>query len=476
MSRVAFAVSGFVFAGTAFFGGGTLSAQGAGRTVWDGVYSEAQATRGATGYNQDCAVCHGATLSGTGEAPGLTGAQFLSAWNGLNLGELFDRIRTTMPFDRPGGLSREAYADIVAYILKFNGFPAGDKDMSGRSEMLSTIGISDQRPAGAGTAAATPAADTSSAGPNNYPNPYQTNASFFQMPSGRTMGSSSAVATDSKGHIWIAERCGANSCLESTLDPIMEFDASGKFIRAFGGGMFNFPHGFFIDAQDNIWLTDQRSGGGKGATVTKFSPAGKLLMQLGKQGVSGEGQDIFFEPNAVLVAPDGSIFVADGHTQNKAARVIKFDAKGKFIKQWGSTGAGQGQLNVPHALAMDSQGRLFVGDRWNNRVQIYDQDGNLLNSWTQFGRPSGLYIDKNDILYSADSESRAPEGYGHNPGWKRGIRIGSAKDGTVTAFIPDTAPNPDKGATSGAEGVWAGADGAVYGAQVLQKAVVRYTK
>lgn len=455
--------------------GGGLRAQEPAPTVWDGVYTSAQADRGAQAYNQRCAVCHGGQLGGTGEAPGLAGAEFLSNWSGLTVGELFERIRTTMPFDAPGSLSRDAYADVVAFIFKANGLPAGSKDLDRRTEVLQGIKIVAARPPGAAAPAAALLQDGQ--GPNGYPNPYKANAGFFQLPSGRTMGSSSAVGVDSRDHIWVADRCGANSCAGSPLDPIMEFDASGKFIKAFGAGKLLFPHGFHIDAQDNIWVTDGRAEGGKGYQVFKFDRTGKLLLTLGKPGVAGDGPDAFNEPNAVLTAPDGSIFVTDGHTAYKTnARVIKFDSKGKFIKQWGVHGAGPGQLEVPHALAMDSKGRLFVADRWNNRIQIYDQDGKLLDSLTQFGRPSGLFIDKNDVLYSADSESRAPEGYGHNPGWKRGIRVGSVKDGIVTAFIPDTEPNPDKGATSGAEGVTADRNGVIYGAQVLQKAVVRYTK
>jgi sugar lactone lactonase YvrE/mono/diheme cytochrome c family protein len=468
--------------------GGSLRAQEPTPTVWDGVYTAAQAERGAATYNQRCAACHGGQLGGTGEAPGLAGAEFLSNWSGLTVGELFERIRTTMPFDAPGSLSRDAYADVLAFIFKANGLPAGAKDLDRRTEVLQGIQILAARPAGAAAPSAASAASPAAAmaqdgprgdgaGPNGYPNPYRAETGFFQLPAGRTMGSSSAVGIDSRGHIWVADRCGQNSCAGSPLDPIMEFDAGGKFIKAFGAGKLLFPHGFHIDAQDNIWVTDGRAEGGKGYQVFKFDRNGKVLLTLGKPGVAGDGPDVFNEPNAVLTAPNGDIFVTDGHTPYKTnARVIKFDAKGKFIKQWGVHGAGPGQLEVPHALAMDSKGRLFVADRWNNRIQIYDQDGKLLDSWTQFGRPSGLFIDKNDILYSADSESRAPEGYGHNPGWKRGIRIGSVRDGVVTAFIPDTEPNPDKGATSGAEGVTADRNGVIYGAQVLQKTVVRYTK
>jgi hypothetical protein len=318
---------------------------------------------------------------------------------------------------------------------------------------------------------------------NRQPNPYVAEADFLKMPPGRTMGSTSAVAVDSKGHIWVADRCGANSCLDSPLDPIMEFDANGNFIKAFGAGMFVFPHGFFIDAKDNVWLTDARTAPATttrkalGARVIKFSPKGKVLLALGKPGITGPGPDEFTEPSAVAVTRQGAIFVNDGHDAGRGnSRIMKFDARGKLLKTWGEPGPAQGQITAPHALAIDSRGRLFVADRWNNRVQIYDQDGKLLDSWQQFGRPSGLFIDRNDILYSADSESRNPVGYGYNPGWRRGIRIGSVKDGKVTAFIPDADPTPDAGSTSGAEGIWVDKAGVIYGGKVKERAVVRYKR
>jgi sugar lactone lactonase YvrE len=156
------------------------------------------------------------------------------------------------------------------------------------------------------------------------------------------------------------------------------------------------------------------------------------------------------------------------------ARVVKFSKDGKFIKQWGGHGSAPGQFEMPHALAFDSQGRLFVGDRGNNRIQIFDQDGKYLTEWKQFGRPSGIYIDKNDVMYVSDSESTGKEGYGYNPGWKRGSRIGNARDGSVTAFIPD--PSPGTAVTSAAEGVAADAQGNVYGAEVGPKDVKKYVK
>ena len=313
--------------------------------------------------------------------------------------------------------------------------------------------------------------------PNSQPNPYRMVENFLKMPEGRTMGSTSAVAIDSKGDIWVAERCGANSCAGKTIDPILEFDGTGNFMKSFGGGMFIFPHGIFIDKQDNVWITDGQGRDGKGQVVIKFSPAGKVLMTLGKPGVAGSGPDTFDQPNAVIVAPNGDIFVSDGHNPNSAnARVIKFTKDGKFIKQWGEKGSGPGQFIMPHALAFDSKGRLFVADRGNNRIQIFDQDGKYIDEWPQFSRPSGLFIDKNDVIYVADSESRDKEGYGNHPGWKRGIRVGSAKDGTVTAFIPDTEPNPENVTTSNAEGITADSHGTIYAAEVGPKAVKKYVK
>lgn len=375
---------------------------------------------------------------------------------------------------------REACVELVAHVLKSNGCPVSQTAPGEPTQAPAPNFIEAGRPSYAVTVAAqrdiatTPT--STNADPNGNPGPYQVLTGFLKMPPGRTMGSTSAVAVDSKGHVWVAERCGANDCQDSPLDPILEFDGSGRFVKAFGAGMFVFPHSLYIDGNDNIWLADGRAAAGKGAQVVQFASTGKVLLRLGRAGVSAEGANTFLEPVAVIVALDGSIFVADGHTPNKPARVVKFDATGRFLKQWGSTGDGPRQFNVPHALAMDSKRRLFVGDRGNNRIQIYDEEGTLLDSWTQFGRPSGLYIDGGDVLYVADSESREPEGYGHHPGWQRGIRIGSVADGKVTTFIPDPTPDVDKKETSGAEGIWVDGDGVIYGAEVFRRTITRYVR
>jgi len=203
---------------------------------------------------------------------------------------------------------------------------------------------------------------------------------------------------------------------------------------------------------------------GKGHQVFKLNQDGKVLMTLGKAGVAGDGPDTFNAPSAVLIAPNGDIFVGDGHGGNTNARVVKFSKDGKFIKAWGKKGTAPGDFETPHGLAMDSRGRLFVGDRGNSRIQIFDQDGKFLEEWKQFGRPSGVFIDRNDTLYVADHTSDEKT----NPGFRKGIRIGSARDGKVTSFILDPNPNGSQ------EGVAADAKGTVYGSLTGGMALKQY--
>ncbi|MCZ6917273.1 MAG: peptidyl-alpha-hydroxyglycine alpha-amidating lyase family protein [Gemmatimonadetes bacterium] len=309
-------------------------------------------------------------------------------------------------------------------------------------------------------------------------NPYSTVPGIWgKLPDGRTWGSTSAVYPSASGNMWVGERCGENSCdAKDDVNPILLFDPSGNLLKSFGAGMILWPHGMFVDRQGNVWVTDAVGFGdqpeGRGHEVLKFSPDGELLMTLGQKGVPGNGPDTFRQPSDVLVAPNGDIFVADGHGAGGNNRIVKFSSDGTFIKEWGSTGAEAGEFRDPHALAMDSQGRLFVGDRGNSRIQIFDQEGEHLATWTQFGRPSGLFIDANDILYAADSESNTRR----NPGWRRGIYIGSVRDGWVTAFVPDPEPAPDNSSTSAAEGVAVDAAGNIYGAEVGPRMLRKYVR
>jgi sugar lactone lactonase YvrE len=308
---------------------------------------------------------------------------------------------------------------------------------------------------------------------NNLPDPYLRVANWAKMPQGRFWGASAGVDIDPDGKsVWAIDRCGQNSCAGSKVDPILKFDASGKLVKSFGGGMFVFPHGIGVDREGNVWVTDGQGKDGMGHQVIKFSPDGKELMRLGKAGVAGAGHDTFNMPSDVLVAPNGDIFVADGHGGTSNNRIVKFDKTGKYLKEWGVKGTGPGQFDIPHALALDSQGRLFVGNRNNNRIDIFTQDGAFVTSWPQFSRPSGIYIDANDVIYVTDSESESVSK--NHDGWKRGIRIGSAKTGAVQYFIPDPVDRTDT--TSAAEGIAVDKDGIIYGAEVGPRTVMRYVK
>jgi sugar lactone lactonase YvrE len=364
---------------------------------------------------------------------------------------------------------------------------------------------------------------------NDAPNHYKTVEGWAKLPEGRKWGSTSAVEIDKDGKsIWVAERCGANSCLDREhpgeilkVDPILKFDSTGKLVKSFGGGMMVAPHGIYVDKKGNIWVTDYQdnapapargggrgaagggaAGGGRGAAgggagaaaagggagrgaapagpagprpgstighqVIEFSPEGKVLMTLGKKGGAAD-PDFFFAPNDVIVAPNGDIFVSCGHGQGPN-KVYKFSPDGKLIKSWGKLGTGPGEFDQPHSLAFDSKGLLYIADRNNNRIQVFDQDGNFKVEYRQWSRPSGIYIDKHDNMYSADSESESVSR--NHDGWKRGIRVGSLKDGKITTFIPD--PVAKATGTSAAEGVAIDSKGNIYGAEVGPMALKRY--
>jgi streptogramin lyase len=301
-------------------------------------------------------------------------------------------------------------------------------------------------------------------------NPYRQGENWGSLPEGRTFGNVIGVDVDRNGNVWVFERCGGDTCEGSKLAPILQFDPSGKLLKSFGAGMFAFPHGFHVDRNGNVWATDGPGKSGKGYQVFKFSPEGKVLLTLGKAGIGGETPGTFIYPSAVVVAPNGDIFVADGHGADTNGRIMKFSRDGKFIKSWGQKGTGRGEFGGMHAIAMDSKGRLFVGDRGNSRIQIFDQDGKFLEEWKQFGRPSGTFIDANDTLYVADSQSDAKV----NPGFQKGIRIGSARDGIVQMLIP--VPGPQEKPTTTTEGVAADARGNVYGAEANSNNLRKYTR
>lgn len=320
---------------------------------------------------------------------------------------------------------------------------------------------------------------------NDLPNPYRPGVHWGQLPSGRTWGSIVGLYPGPDGTVWAFDNCGVvgpGECVDSPLDPILQFDTAGRLLQSFGKGMFASPHKLTVDPDGNVWVTDNASGPGLGQQVLKFSPDGALLMVLGTAGVVGTGLDEFDQPTDVVIASNGDIFVADGHAgrggETGNARIMKFDKDGTFLRTWGKKGMGPGEFDTIHTIAQDAQGRLFVGDRQNNRVQIFDQQGNFIDQWFQFGRPSGIFIDDHDVIYVADSESRdgrsnsgqpsiPTTGYGFNPGARRGIRIGNARNGAVTAFIPDPCTYPYAGVPTMADGIMADAEGNVYGGDFL---------
>jgi DNA-binding beta-propeller fold protein YncE len=302
--------------------------------------------------------------------------------------------------------------------------------------------------------------------PNSAPNPYHVVEHWAKLPDGRVWGQAIGVDIDRDGSsLWVFDRCGGKTCEGSTVAPIQKFDATGKLIASFGAGQFAWPHGLFAAADGTVWVTD-----GKNQTVMQFSADGKLLKTLGKPGVAGNGPDTFNSPSDVLIAPNGDIFVADGHgdfpVKGTNDRIVKFTKDGTFVKAWGHHGSAQGEFDVPHGLAMDSAGRLYVADRANNRIQIFDSDGNFVAEWKQFGRPSGVAI-RDDIIYVADSQS----GEKVNAPFKQGIRIGSVKDGKVTAFISATDPKIEM-----PEGVTVDKDGHVFGGFTAATDVKEYVK
>ena len=318
------------------------------------------------------------------------------------------------------------------------------------------------------------AAQRADAPRNDLPQPYRTTRDWGELPAGVNWAAVTAIEPAGDGTIYVVHRCFANSCAGRSEAPILKYNAEGKLLASWGQGMFLFPHGATVDRDNNLWVTDARGENGKGHQVFKFSPDGKVLMTLGKRGVSGSGPELFDQPTDVVVTPAGDIFVTDSHRNGRNNRVVKFTRDGTFVKEWGRKGSGRGELSEPHTIAIDSRGRLFVGDRENNRIQIFDQEGAYIDEWRQFGRPSGIFITRDDTIYVADSESGPDTGARELPGIKKGIRIGSARDGSVSAFIEDMESTRDD--HSGAEGVGVDSAGNVYGAVVRRQMLERHVR
>jgi DNA-binding beta-propeller fold protein YncE len=320
--------------------------------------------------------------------------------------------------------------------------------------------------------------------PNPAPN---VTRNWGQLPQGRKWGSSAGIDIDPiDGHVWAYERCGAGTfgagapvtCDSNPVDPVFKFDRrTGAVLANFGKGIMVTPHGIYVDKDGNVWIADfaGNDAGTKGHQVHKFSSKGEKLMSLGVAGKPGNADGQFDQPNDVVVGPDGSIYVSDGHdgqgmTTTKAiaegiargatARISKFSSDGKFIKSWGKLGVRHGEFRTPHALAFDSKGRLWVADRGNHRIELFDQEGKYLESRYMYGRISGLFI-KDNIVYAIDSES----GPLNHANWRNGVRIGPLDEDRITAFIPPFERDDRVYQGTAGEGVAVDADGNVYAAE-----------
>jgi DNA-binding beta-propeller fold protein YncE len=320
--------------------------------------------------------------------------------------------------------------------------------------------------------------------PNPAPNVIR---NWGQLPKGRKWGSSAGVDIDPiDGHIWAYERCGAGTfgagapvtCDSNPVDPVFKFDRhTGAVLANFGKGIMQTPHGIHVDKEGNVWIADFAGNEArtKGHQVHKFTSKGEKLISLGIAGKPGNADGQFDQPNDVVVGPDGSIYVADGHdgqamttaaaiaeglARGATGRISKFSPDGKFIKSWGKIGVRHGEFRTPHALAFDSKGRLWVADRGNHRIEIFDQEGTYLESRYMYGRISGLFI-KDDTLYAIDSES----GPLNHANWRNGVRIGPLNEDRITAFIPPFEREDRVYQGTAGEGVAVDADGNVYAAE-----------
>lgn len=335
--------------------------------------------------------------------------------------------------------------------------------------------------------------------PTELPNPYRLVPGWPTLPKSMNdgrWGEVIRVHVDARGNVWVFHRCfnvepaGSATCIGRgpANPPILEFDASGKLLKSFGVDLFAYPHGMTMDAGGNLWVTDvndsetilgmsARNAKGvlMGQEALKLSPDGKILMTLGKEGVAGSPPDAFDRPTSVAVAPNGDIFVSDGHAPNKynTARIVKFSKDGKFIKSWGRLGSAPGEFDEPHDIYVGgSRGWVYVADRKNNRIQIFDQTGSFIAAWKQFGQPSSVFVGKDDTIYVGAS---FPDPSGKKDEL-RGIVVGNAIDGSLKAFIPDPADLDKIARGTSASGIAADDMGSIYAADVGAHNLRKYVK
>jgi DNA-binding beta-propeller fold protein YncE len=204
------------------------------------------------------------------------------------------------------------------------------------------------------------------------------------MPAGWTFGRVSAAATDSAGNVYVFHR-------GKVADPIVVFDGKGKYLRSWGRGMFGNPHGMRVDRDNNVWVTDNGDH-----QVFKFTNEGQLLLTLGIKGKAATDEKTFNRPTDIAFAANGDFYVSDGYGNS---RVVKFSKAGKYLLDWGKKGSAPGDFNLPHSVGMDSKGQVYVSDRENNRIQIFDGNGKFLRQWNHLGATQNLFITPRDEMW-----------------------------------------------------------------------------
>jgi DNA-binding beta-propeller fold protein YncE len=215
---------------------------------------------------------------------------------------------------------------------------------------------------------------------------YDVDPQWPKRPDGLPWGQMPGVAVDEHDQVWVFTRADP---------PVQIYDSRGNFVRAWGHGLVGKSHHLKIDHEGMIWLTDIEHH-----VVMRCTPEGELLMQLGTKGEAGNDESHFDRPTDVAVSPTGEVFVSDGYGNN---RIVHFDKDGNFVKSWGRLGPGPGEFNLPHGIAMDSQGLLYVADRNNVRVQVFDQSGKFLDQWQNVIVPWGFAVSKNDEIWVCGS-------------------------------------------------------------------------
>ncbi len=370
----------------------------------------------------------------------------------------------------------------------------------------------------AATANAQDSRDTPYPKPSTLTNPYRLVADWptlpasMKGPNGRKWGEVIRVHVAPDGNVWVFQRCfhdkpaGDATCLNrgEANPPILKFSPTGTLLTSFGVGLFAHPHGFTVDKDGNIWTTDTNDeevilgmpaknaqGVTMGQEVLKISPTGRVLLTIGTEGVGGNGPYTFDRPTGVAIAPNGNIFVADGHSRNRSnsARVVKYSPDGRFITAWGRMGSEPGNFREPHDIYVGgSKAYIYVADRLNSRIQVFDQDGTFIAAWKQFGQPSSVFVDTHDNIFvgavyqGPDAQARGQSAPGPTAGQTTGVNdraivVGNAITGELKYLIPDPgdlSKMTDSGTS--ASGIAVDDQGSIYAADVGFNNLRKYVK